>query len=40
MISDDRSSIVIGTIGGEKLAIIIKLPIVAMLQKAIWEAMV
>lgn len=40
MIADDRSSIVIGTIGGEKLAIIIKLPIVALLQKAIWEAMV
>jgi sugar-specific transcriptional regulator TrmB len=40
MIADDRSSIVIGTIGGEKLAIIIKLPIVAMLQKAIWESMV
>jgi HTH-type transcriptional regulator, sugar sensing transcriptional regulator len=40
MIADDRSSIVIGTIGGERLAIIIKLPIVALLQKAIWESMV
>ena len=40
MIADERSSIVIGTIGGERLAIIIKLPIVAMLQKAVWESMV
>jgi len=40
MIADDRSSIVIGTIGGERLAIIIKLPIVSLLQKAVWESMV
>ncbi len=40
MIADDRSSIVIGTIGGERLAIIINLPIVAMLQKGVWESMV
>ena len=31
---------VIGTVGGERLAIMIKLPVVAMLQKAIWESMV
>ncbi|VVB71840.1 HTH-type sugar sensing transcriptional regulator TrmBL1 [uncultured archaeon] len=40
MISDERSSIVIGTIGGERLAIIIKLPVIALLQKAVWEALV
>lgn len=40
MIADDRSSIVTGTVGGERLAIIIKLPIVSLLQKAIWESMV
>ncbi|MDM7934226.1 MAG: TrmB family transcriptional regulator [Methanothrix sp.] len=40
MIADERSSIVIGTVGGERLAVIIKLPIVAVLQKAIWESMV
>ena len=40
MIADGRSSIVIVTIGGEKLAVIIKLPIIALLQKAVWESMV
>lgn len=40
MIADGRSSIFIGKIGGEKLAIIIKLPIIALLQKAVWESMV
>ncbi|MFZ3148667.1 MAG: TrmB family transcriptional regulator [Methanothrix sp.] len=40
MIADGRSSIVIGTMSGEKLAIIIKLPVIAMLQKAVWESMV
>ncbi len=40
MIADGRSSIVIGTMGGERLAIVIKLPIVALLQKAVWESMV
>ena len=36
MIADSRSSIVIVIIGGEKLAAIIKLPVVALLQKAVW----
>jgi HTH-type transcriptional regulator, sugar sensing transcriptional regulator len=40
MIADGRSSIVIGTVGGERLAVIIKLPVVAMLQKAVWESLV
>jgi hypothetical protein len=40
MIADEMSSMVIGTVGGERLAIMIKLPVVAMLQKAIWESMV
>jgi len=40
MIADSRSSIFIGSIGGEKLAIIIKLPIIALLQKSVWESMV
>jgi len=40
MIADGMSSMVIGTVGGERLAIMIKLPVVAMLQKAIWESMV
>jgi len=40
MIADGKSSIVIGAVGGERLAIIIKLPIVAMLQKVVWESMV
>jgi len=40
MIADDRSSIVIGTVGGERLAVIIRLPVVAMLQKAVWESLV
>ncbi|MFZ2473287.1 MAG: TrmB family transcriptional regulator [Methanothrix sp.] len=40
MIADGRSSIVVGTMSGEKLAIIIKLPVIAMLQKAVWESMV
>jgi hypothetical protein len=40
MISDERSSIVIGTIGREKLAIIIKLPAIAMMQKTVWESLV
>ena len=40
MIADGRTSIVIGTIGGERLAVIIKLPVVAMLQKAVWESLV
>lgn len=40
MIADERSSIVVGTMGGERLAVIIKLPVVAMLQKAVWEALV
>jgi sugar-specific transcriptional regulator TrmB len=40
MIADGRSSIVIGTIGGERLAVIIKLPIIALLQKAVWESLV
>lgn len=40
MIADGRSSIVVGTMGGERLAIIIKLPVIAMLQKAVWESMV
>ncbi len=40
MISDGRSSIAIGTIGGEKLAIIIKLPVIAMMQKKVWEFLV
>lgn len=40
MIADDRSSIVVGTMGGERLAVIIRLPVVAMLQKAVWESLV
>ena len=40
MIADDRSSIVVGTTGGERLAVIIELPVVAMLQKAVWESLV
>ncbi len=40
MIADGCSSIVIGTVGGERLAVIIKLPVVAMLQKAVWESLV
>jgi len=40
MIADGRSSIVVGTIGGERLAVIVKLPVVAMLQKAVWESLV
>jgi len=40
MIADDRSSIVIGTVGGERLAVIIRLPVVALLQKAVWESLV
>ncbi len=40
MIADERSSIVVGTMGGERLAVIIKLPVVAMLQKAVWESLV
>ncbi|MHB8120392.1 MAG: TrmB family transcriptional regulator [Methanothrix sp.] len=40
MIADDRSSIVVGTVGGERLAVIIRLPMVAMLQKAVWESLV
>ena len=40
MIADDRSSIVVGTVGGERLAVIIRLPVVAMLQKAVWESLV
>ncbi|MCX6673083.1 MAG: TrmB family transcriptional regulator [Methanothrix sp.] len=40
MIADDRSSIVVGTMGGERLAVIIRLPVVAMLQKAGWESLV
>lgn len=40
MIADERSSIVIGTMGGERLAVIIRLPVVAMLQKAVWEGLV
>jgi len=40
MIADGRTSIVIGTVGGERLAVIIKLPVVAMLQKAVWESLV
>jgi sugar-specific transcriptional regulator TrmB len=40
MIADDRSSIVIGTTGGERLAVIIELPVVAILQKAVWESLV
>jgi sugar-specific transcriptional regulator TrmB len=40
MVSDERSSIVIGTIGGEKLAIIVKLPVIAMMQKTVWETLV
>jgi len=40
MIADDRSSIVIGTTGGERLAVIIELPVVAVLQKAVWESLV
>jgi hypothetical protein len=40
MISDERSSIVIGTIGREKLAIIIKLPVIAMMKKTVWKSLV
>ncbi|HPS90803.1 MAG TPA: TrmB family transcriptional regulator [Methanothrix sp.] len=40
MIADERSSIVVGTMGGERLAVIIRLPVVAMLQKAVWEGLV
>jgi sugar-specific transcriptional regulator TrmB len=40
IIADSRSSIVIGAVGSDRLAIIIKLPIVALLQKAIWESLV
>jgi sugar-specific transcriptional regulator TrmB len=40
MIADDRSSIVVGTMGCERLAVIIRLPVVAMLQKAVWESLV
>lgn len=40
MIADERSSIVVGTMGGERLAVIIRLPVVAMLQKAVWESLV
>ena len=40
MIADERSSIVVGTMGSERLAVIIKLPVVAMLQKAVWESLV
>ncbi len=40
MIADDRSSLVVGTMGSERLAVIIRLPVVAMLQKAVWESMV
>lgn len=40
MIADGRSSIVIVNIGCEKLAVIINLPVMALLQKAIWESMV
>jgi HTH-type transcriptional regulator, sugar sensing transcriptional regulator len=40
MIADGRSSIVIGTMSGERLAVIVKLPMVAMLQKAVWESLV
>lgn len=40
MIADDRSSIVVGTVGGERLAVIIRLPVVALLQKAVWESLV
>lgn len=40
MIADERSSIVVGKMGGEKLAVIIRLPVVAMLQKAVWESLV
>ena len=39
MIADERSSIVVGTMGGERLAVIIRLPVVAMLQKAVWEGL-
>lgn len=40
MIADERSSIVVGTMGGERLAVVIRVPVVAMLQKAVWEGLV